>query len=78
MTPRNNVLHLVASRNIGNPGQVRYYVRHVWWMGPGNGARDTVVAQGSFEVPIGSRDTAQVVMRALVDALAQLVEAQTK
>lgn len=78
MTPRNNVLHLVASRNIANPAQVRWYVRHVWWMGPGNGARDTVVASGAFEAPIGSRDHKQVVMRALVAALQELVDAETK
>lgn len=69
---RASVVHVVLSRSVQRPGTVRWYVRHVWWAGPGQGARDRVVLQGEFDQPIGDRSIEQNVRRALEQALAAL------
>lgn len=72
---RNSVVHLILNRSANNPGMVRWYVRHVWWAGPGSGARDAVVVNGEFESPIGQRHIKDVVREALSRALVALGEA---
>jgi hypothetical protein len=66
-----SVVHLIVSRQTGTPESVRWYVRHVWWSANGQGARDRVVASGSFQLDLAESPGTAAIM-ALELALGQL------
>lgn len=69
---RSSVVHMIVGRSISRPGELRWYVRHVWWAGPGQGARDRVLASGEFEAPVGDRSALTNTIRALEAALEEM------
>lgn len=70
MRRAHSIVHMCVMRACNDPGVVRWYVRHVWYRG--GATRDKVIAQGTFEVELGSREAKAVVALALKQALAQM------